>query len=62
MISDNASPVGTVHWTKDGGYTWETITTPTNVGLNALFVCDEWNFFVCGEAQGGTGFIAKGTV
>lgn len=62
MITDNASPVGTVHWTIDGGYTWQTMTTPTNVGLNSIFVCNEWNFFVAGEAQGGTGFIAKGTV
>jgi hypothetical protein len=62
LLTDNASPVGTVHWTIDGGYTWSTLTTPTNVGLNASFICDKWTFFVCGEAQGGTGYIAKGSV
>jgi photosystem II stability/assembly factor-like uncharacterized protein len=62
LLTDNASPVGAVHWTIDGGFTWSTLTTPTNVGLNSLFICDEWTFFLCGEAQGGTGFIAKGAV
>lgn len=59
MVTNNASPLGAVHTTMDGGYTWEAKTTPTNSGLNAVFVCDEWKFFVAGEANGGTGFIAK---
>lgn len=62
LLSNNASPVGTVHWTIDGGYTWDALTTPTNVGVNAIRICDEWNAFFAGEAQGGTGFIAKATV
>ena len=62
LASNNASPVGTAHYTKDGGYTWEAMTTPTNVGINVVHICDIWNFYAAGEAQGGTGYIAKGTV
>lgn len=62
LIADNASPVGTVHWTIDGGYSWSALTTPTNSGLNAIHICDEWGFYVVGNANSGTGYIAKGTV
>ena len=62
MATNNASPVGTFHYTKDGGYTWEGLTTPTNVGLNAVHVCNEWAFYVAGEAQGGTAYISKASV
>jgi photosystem II stability/assembly factor-like uncharacterized protein len=60
MLTNNASPVGVIHMTIDGGYTWEALTTPTNAGLNQLYIADEWKIFVAGQAQGGTGFIAKG--
>lgn len=62
LISNNASPVGTVHWTIDGGYSWDALTTDTNAGLNAIRICNEWSAFFVGEAQGGTGFIAKASV
>lgn len=62
MITNNASPVGTVQTTIDGGYTWEVRTTPPNSGLNAVFYCDEWKFFVAGEANSSTGFIAKASL
>jgi photosystem II stability/assembly factor-like uncharacterized protein len=62
LATDNASPLGAIHWTIDGGYTWTALTTPTNAGLNRLYICDQWTIFTCGEAQGGTGFIAKGSV
>lgn len=62
MISNNASPVGTVLWTIDGGYTWSTLTTPTNSGLNAIHICNQWNFYIAGEANSGTGYIAKASV
>jgi photosystem II stability/assembly factor-like uncharacterized protein len=62
MLSDTAAPLGTVLWTIDGGYTWSTLTTPTNSGLNALALCNQWNFFVAGEANSGTGYIAKASV
>lgn len=60
MIADNASPVGEIFLTKDGGYTWEPITTPTNAGLNAVHWIDSESFFSVGEPQGGTAVILKG--
>jgi hypothetical protein len=62
MIVNNASPVGRALWTINGGYTWSQLDLKTNSGYNSLFVCDEWNFFVAGEANGGLGYIAKVTV
>lgn len=60
LAHNSASPVGTVMVTWDGGYTWEAKTTPTNVGLNALWLCSEWYMYVVGEVQAGYTFIAKG--
>ena len=62
MATDNASPVATMHWTIDGGYTWSTMTTPTNTGVNRIFLCDQWTFFAAGEVVGGIAFIAKGSI
>ena len=59
MVRNNASPVGQVQVTIDGGYTWEAMTTPTNSGLNTVFICDTWNFYVVGEANASFGVIAK---
>lgn len=56
------SATGTINWTIDGGFTWSTLTTPANSGLHALAICDQWNFYVAGEGNAATGFIAKGTV
>ena len=60
MLHDTSAPVGKIHKTIDGGYSWELVTTPTNAGVNSIFICDEWKYYVVGETQGGTGFIAKG--
>jgi len=62
LATDNASPLGKVHWSVNGGYTWAALTTPTNAGLNVLALCDAWSFFVCGNAYGGEGYIAKGAI
>lgn len=59
MIVNNASPVGTALWTINGGYSWSRLDANTNSGYNAIYICDEWNFFIAGEAQGGLGYIAK---
>jgi photosystem II stability/assembly factor-like uncharacterized protein len=45
--------------TIDGGYTWQTITTPTNSGLNQLVICGQNSLFAVGEPNGGTGVIVK---
>lgn len=57
MISNTASPVGTVLRTIDGGYSWQTVTTPTNSGLNDVVAISENLAYVVGEANGGTGVI-----
>lgn len=62
MIVNNASPVGTVLWTINGGFSWSRLVANSNSGYNSIFICDEWNIFVAGEANGGTGYIAKATV
>ncbi len=62
MVRNTAAPVGVALMTIDGGYTWEPLTTPTNSGINALHICNEWSFFVAGEPNGGTGYIAKASV
>lgn len=62
MVINNASPTGTALWTINGGFTWSRLTANSNSGYNAIFVCDEWNFFIAGEANGGTGYIAKVSV
>lgn len=59
MSRQDAGPVGTVLTTINGGYTWEPWTTPTNVGLNGLFVLNENESWITGEAQGGTGVLLK---
>lgn len=59
MLSNTSAPLGTVHRTRDGGYTWEAVTTPTNAGLNAIWPCGCNLAFAVGEAQGGTAVILK---
>ena len=59
MLSNTSGPVGTVHRTRDGGYTWEAVTTPTNAGLNAIWPCSCNLAFAVGEASGGTAVILK---
>lgn len=52
MVVDNAGPVGSIHRTFDGGYTWEQIANPSapaNTGLNAVFMCNENLIFAAGE-------------
>lgn len=62
LLHNNGSSVGSIHKTIDGGYTWERVTTPTNSGLNNLFICDNFKIFVAGEANSGTGVILKGVI
>lgn len=56
---ESASNLTTYYYTKDGGYTWESITTPTNGGVNSLLVCSTKLFFGAGEVQGSTGVIHR---
>lgn len=60
MIHDNATPVGTIFKTINGGYDWEAMSTPTNTGLNSLYVCDCNTMYAVGNASGGTAVVFKG--
>lgn len=59
LVHNTAAPVGTLYKTNNGGTSWQALTTPTNVGLNSVWAPSAALAFVVGEAQGGTGFIAK---
>lgn len=59
MLHNNASPVGSVYRTINGGYDWQLVQTTTNAGLNAVHVSDENLAFAVGEASGGTAVILK---
>lgn len=59
MIHTSAAPVSTIFVTVNGGYTWRSLTTPTNTGLNALTVVSANIAFAVGEAQGGTAVILR---
>lgn len=59
MSYQTAAPVGHVHYTFDGGMSWERLTTPANSGLNGIFAIDETHAFCVGEANAGTGVILE---
>lgn len=59
MSYQDAAPLGHIHYTFDGGYTWERLTTPTNSGLNGIFAVHERLAWCVGELQGGTGMILE---
>lgn len=60
MIVNNGSSLGKVLRTINGGHDWESMTTPVNLGLNAITICNEWGFYTVGEAISASGYIAKG--
>lgn len=59
MLHNNGSNVGRVFVTINGGYSWQAITTPTNLGLRSVKYASEHMFYVSGNTQGGLGYIAK---
>lgn len=59
MAVNNASPLGAILRTIDGGLSWFVITTPTNAGLNDLWAVDSNHAFVVGEPSGGTAVIIE---
>ena len=59
IVVDTAAPVGSIHQTILGGYSWRALTTPTNSGLNAIHVVNANLAYMVGEANGGTAFIGK---
>lgn len=59
MAHNNASPVGAVLFTRDGGNTWEAKSTPTNTGLNAIDALNAYTAFAAGEVQAATAVLLK---
>ena len=49
-VVNTAAPVGTAIRSRNGGYTWETITTPTNTGLNSVRGLDANKAWAVGTA------------
>lgn len=63
ITRNTAAPVGAVLWTANGGTDWTSISVPTNnAGLNSMALMTEWDFYLAGQAQSGTGFIGRGAV
>jgi len=54
MVKDTAGPVGSIVRTMNGGYDWETMTTPVNAGLNAVMAPSVNLCYAVGNLQGGT--------
>jgi photosystem II stability/assembly factor-like uncharacterized protein len=61
MAYNSAAPLGAILRTIDGGYTWDVLTTPLNLGLNDIAVASADVVYAAGEAQGGTAVILKVT-
>lgn len=55
MAHNTASPVGRLLVTVDGGYSWRTLTIPTNTGLNDVWIVGPRKIYAVGEA----GYIVK---
>lgn len=60
FIHNTAAPVGSLHFTIDGGQNWRSVPLPgSNVGLTSVFICDPQTLYVTGNAVGGSGLIYK---
>jgi hypothetical protein len=58
LVSD-VSGVGQVRVTVNGGETWQSLTWPTNTGLNDVWIKSAKELWFVGEVQGGTGMLFK---
>lgn len=59
MSHRNAANKSTFLQTRNGGYTWEVIETPSNSGVNSLIACGNNLVWAVGEAAGGRPVIYK---
>jgi len=50
---------GTVFKSIDGGWSWKSITTPTNTGLRSIYACNANLAFAAGSAAGPLSFVAQ---
>ena len=62
LLHDNATPVGSVYRTRNGGESWELMTDVTNSGLNSVHACHVNLVYAAGEVEGfaGTAVVLKG--
>ena len=60
IATNTSGPVGSIHMTIDGGYTWEELAIPANSGLTSLVMCDVDEFFAAGNINSATGLILHG--
>lgn len=58
-LTNNASPVGTMHMSRVGARTWMALTTPANAGLNALDIVRSNLVYAVGQPQASTAVILK---
>jgi photosystem II stability/assembly factor-like uncharacterized protein len=59
MVHDNATPVGRILMTINGGYSWLALTTPDNDGINSIHICEPYEAYFVGEAESSTTFVGK---
>lgn len=60
MAHNSAAPLGSVLRSIDGGANWVVVDNmPANSGINAVRAVDANTAYAVGEANGGTGFLAK---
>ena len=59
IVLDSVAPLGTILRTINGGYDWDVIATPTNAGLNSIFVVNSQLAYVVGNDSGGTAVVLK---
>jgi len=55
----NATGVGHVHRSKDGGFNWERLDTPANAGLNAMYCCGTNSAWAVGEISAVNGVVLR---
>ena len=59
LAADDVAPLGAIHQTILGGYSWRSIATPTNSGLNAIHIINQNLAYIVGETNTATAFIAR---
>lgn len=59
MSSRSGTDKSTFLQTRNGGFTWETIITATNAGVNSMIACGNNRLWAVGEASGGRPVVYK---
>lgn len=59
LLHNTAAPVGTVYYSRNGGFDWEAVPAVTNAGLTAVLACGSNLAYVVGNVSGAYSFIGK---